>query len=121
MSTVRLPRRVFLAATRLLVVTLSVSAAGPFAHALENHDADFQVVVHDASQHRFTGVPAAGATDAGQHCAACHLVRVAKQPRLQATGEPPIEVAAGLLDRGAVAAHVSLDLRLPARAPPSLG
>jgi hypothetical protein len=118
--TLRLSRGVSRAVARLLVVALAVSSAGPFAHGLEGHDADFQLVVHDPRQHRITGAPATDRAGEAQHCAACHLVRVAKQPRLEATGDPLLEIATGLTDPSAAAAHVSLDLRLPARAPPSL-
>jgi hypothetical protein len=121
MATVRLSRWLSRAAARLLVVALAFSAAGPLAHLREGHDADFEpFVVHDASQHRL-GAPAAGdPVAADQHCAACHLVRVVRQTGLRATGEPPLEVAHLYVDRDRFAAHVPLDLQIPARAPPFL-
>jgi hypothetical protein len=119
MSTMRLPRWLSRAAARVLVVALAVSSAGPFAHLREGHDADFEpLVLHDAAQHRVTAPVPRDPVEGEQHCAACHLVRVVRQTGLQASGTPVLEAAGGLIESQAFVAHVSLDLRIPARAPP---
>lgn len=116
-----LPAWLVRATVRLMVMALAISSAAPVTHAFDLHDVDCgpALVVHDASQHRITADPHA-VTGAAEHCAVCHLARAFSSPRLEVTGTPTLRP--GVLFTHAVASvpPAQLDLRLPARAPPSL-
>jgi hypothetical protein len=107
---------------RLLVVALVVSSAAPLLHDEQRHDTDCDpvLIVHDASQHRIVADEPRQPVESGEHCSACHWARALRSLHLDVAGSPP-RVAGTLLAWPTLTSRISrFDLRVPARAPPSV-
>ncbi len=107
---------------RALVVALSVTTLGPILHGLHAEACEPPLVLHDASQHRFSSVPANPIEPATpDHCVACHLQRTSHNPELLNSPAQPVLKASGIrrpVDQVFAADPASLPL--PARAPPAI-
>ena len=110
---------------RALIVVMAGVSLAPVLHAGTGHDTDGDpvMVVHDASQHRFSRTPADdGTLPADDHCVLCHLTRgsrgSAESTHSWAASAPE---ASG---KARVAVHVRVAGPAagpcPARAPPAL-
>jgi hypothetical protein len=113
------PAELVRAASRVLLVTLSVTSVGPVFH--EVHDEDFRadVVQHDESEHHLQAADPDGAPLDGEHCVACHFVRSSRGPASwEPAGLDPLAAAARLFHTDATFAASTSAGPTPARAPP---
>jgi hypothetical protein len=114
-----LPAELVRAATRLLLVTLSVTSVGPILH--EVHDEDFRadIVHHDESQHHIQAAKPGTDPLEADHCVACHFVRSSRGPASwEPAGLDPLAAMARLFHSDATLTASASAGPTPARAPP---
>jgi hypothetical protein len=105
----------------VLVLVLSVTTLGPILHSLHAEACEAPLVLHDASQHRFSNAPAEpGQPATPEHCVACHLQRASRDPGVLKSSAPPVVAASAILRHvDQVFAPDPASIPLPARAPPA--
>ena len=116
-----MPSGLMRATAHVLLLTLSVTTAGPVLH--DAHDEELQpvVVVHDESAHHLQSAPSTSDTGTSHHCVACHFVRSSYGPASWvAAGLVALSAGARLANAEGLLVAASFASPRPARAPPVL-